>query len=304
MASSIASLFGPSAEEIVYAKQQEDQAKRQQQLQQGLAMQASPLAQQFYQAGYNMVSGLGGLFGKPMLDPAMTKAVEIRRLLADTNANDLNDPTKLTALAAQFGDAGYPKEALYFADRARTIAAENRAYELSMAKYQQDISEQVMEPNFKVKSTGDSVYMQNGKYYNAKTGARVAVEDLISVKDITVPTTPVGEIISIERTYLDDTDFSKDEKDRIAKFLDESAKLIQNEPGFRGKPKELALQEAWKRAVGKGVIAQTEDTFATKYIPGITTTDWVFRPELMNEVPFAPVESKSGKFKIIKIEKN
>jgi hypothetical protein len=304
MASSIASLFGPSAEEIVYAKQQEDKALRQQQLQQGLAMQASPLAQQFYQAGYNIVSGLGGLFGKPMLDPAMTKAVEIRRLLADTNANDLNDPAKLTTLAAQFGDAGYPKEALYFADRARTIAAENRAYELSMAKYQQDISEQVMEPNFKVKSTGDSVYMQNGKYYNAKTGARVPVEDLISVKDITSASTPaVSEVISIENLYLDDTDFSEQEKDRVAKFLDQYALAIQKEPDFVNKPKEVALKEAWKRSTEQGIIAKTEDTWITKYTP-FTATDWVFRPELMTEVPFKPIEDKSGKFKIKSITKN
>lgn len=303
MASSIASLFGPSAEEIVYAKQQEDKALRQQQLQQGLAMQTSPLAQQFYQAGYNIVSGLGGLFGKPMLDPAMTKAVEIRRLLADTNADDLNDPTKLTTLAAQFGDAGYPKEALYFADRARTIAAENRAYELSMAKYQQDISEQVMEPNFKVKSTGDPVYIQNGKYFNANTGEQVPVSELKSVKDLTTPSTPVSEVISIEKEYLKDTDFSEQEKDRVAKFLDEYALIIQKEPDYVGKPKESALKEAFRRAKEKGVIAKTEDTWITKYTP-FTATDWVFRPELMTEVPYAPVESGSGKFKIKSITKN
>ena len=42
MASSIASLFGPTAEEIVYAKQQQDIARRQAAEQQGMAMQSSP----------------------------------------------------------------------------------------------------------------------------------------------------------------------------------------------------------------------------------------------------------------------
>ena len=304
MAGSIASLFGPSAEQLVYDKQQQNKKDEQDRLRLALSMQTSPLAQQFYMSGYQTASGLGGLFGKPMLDPAMTKAVEVRRLLADTNADDLNDPAKLTALATQFGDKGYAKEALYFADRARTITGENRAYELSMAKYQQDISEQVMEPNFKVKSTGDPVYIQNGKYFNANTGAQVPVSELKSVKDLTTPSTPVSEVIAIEKSYLDDTDFSKEEKDRVAKFLDEYALIIQNEPDYVGKPKESALKEAFRRAKEKGVIAQTEDTWATKWIPGITTTDWIFRPERMTEVPFAPVESESGKFKIIKIEKN
>ena len=297
MAGSIASLFGPSAEQLVYDKQQQNKKDEQDRLRLALSMQASPLAQQFYMSGYQTASGLGGLFGKPMLDPAMTKAVEVRRLLADTNADDLNDPAKLTALATQFGDKGYAKEALYFADRARTITGENRAYELSMAKYQQDISEQVMEPNFKVKSTGDSVYMQNGKYYNAKTGARVPVEDLISVKDITSASTPaVSEVISIENLYLDDTDFSEQEKDRVAKFLDDYALAIQKEPDFVNKPKEVALKEAWKRSTEQGIIAKTEDTWITKYTP-FTATDWVFRPELMTE-------DKSGKFKIKSITKN
>ena len=124
MASSIASLFGPTAEEIVYARQQEDQARRQQQLQQGLAMQASPLAQQYYQAGYNIVSGLGGLFGQPMMDPRLTQAVKIRQVLGDTDVDDLNDPAALSKLSQKFQDEGLVREAVYFADRAKDLTAQ------------------------------------------------------------------------------------------------------------------------------------------------------------------------------------
>lgn len=304
MAGSIASLFGPSAEQLVYDRQQQNKKDEQERLRLGLSVQTSPLAQQFYLSGYQVASGLGGLFGKPMLDPAMSKAIDVRRLLADTNADDLNDPAKLTSLASQFGDAGYTKEALYFADRARSITAENRAYELSMAKYQQDISEQVMEPNFKVKTTGDPVYIQNGKYFNANTGERVTVENLISVKETVTSPPTVSEQISIEQSYLDDTDFSKEEKARVSKFLSEYADTISKEPEFVGKPKEVALKEAFKRARENGVIAKTDDTWVTRNIPFFTTTDWVFQPELMTKVPYAPTESNGGKFKIRKIEKN
>ena len=94
MANSIASLFGPTAEEIVYAKQQQDMARRQAAEQQGMAMQSSPLAQQFYQSGLNITKGLGALFGDaPMQDPRLAQSIKIRQILgdADVNARSLDD---------------------------------------------------------------------------------------------------------------------------------------------------------------------------------------------------------------------
>ena len=122
MASSIASLFGPTAEEIVYARQQEDKALRQQKLDRGLAIQSDPLSQRFYEAGYNIASGLGGIFGPaPMQDPRLGQSIKIRQILGDTNVSDLNDLNKVKTLSQKFAEAGLPKEAIFFADRATTL---------------------------------------------------------------------------------------------------------------------------------------------------------------------------------------
>jgi hypothetical protein len=130
MASSIASLFGPSAEEIVYAQQQQDMARRQAAEQQGMAMQSSPLAQQFYQSGLNITKGLGGLFGTaPMQDPRLGKNIQLRKILGSTGVEDLNDASKVSALSSSLGKAGLTQEALYFADRAKDL----KAYELELA---------------------------------------------------------------------------------------------------------------------------------------------------------------------------
>ena len=125
MASSIASLFGPTAEELMYSQQQLMKQQQQQQLQQNLSMQSSPLAQQFYQSGYNIASGIGGLFGgAPMADPRIAQSVKMRGILGDTGVSDLSDPKKVAALSQKFAEAGFAKEALYFADRAKELTAQ------------------------------------------------------------------------------------------------------------------------------------------------------------------------------------
>lgn len=135
MASGISSLFGPSAEELMYAQQQENVKRQQQQLQQGLAVQSSPLAQQFYQSGYNIASGLGNLFGSaPMADPRLARSIKSRQIMSDISAEDLNDPDKLKLLSQQFTEAQMPEAALYFADRENTIRVQDRDYVLDLAK--------------------------------------------------------------------------------------------------------------------------------------------------------------------------
>ena len=135
MANGISSLFGPTAEEFKYAQQQANKERQQQQLQQGLAVQTSPLAQQFYQSGYNIASGLGNLFGPaPMADPRLAKSIKSRQIMSEISAQDLNDPEKLSALAQQFTEAQMPEAALYFADRANTLNVQDRDYRLALAK--------------------------------------------------------------------------------------------------------------------------------------------------------------------------
>jgi len=123
MASSIASLFGPTAEEIAYAKQEEDKLRRQQQMYQAAALQPVPEAQAGYLAGYQAGGLLSGLFGtsNKLEDPRLAQSVKIRKILGDTNVSDLNDLNKVKTLSQKFAEAGLPKEAIFFADRATTL---------------------------------------------------------------------------------------------------------------------------------------------------------------------------------------
>jgi hypothetical protein len=126
MASSIASLFGPSAEEIAYNRQEEDKLKKQQQLFNMASLQPVPEAQIGYLTGYQMGGALTGLFGDgpELKDPRIAQSIKIRQILADTDVNDLTDPKKVSTLSTKFGEAGLAKEALYFADRARDLTAQ------------------------------------------------------------------------------------------------------------------------------------------------------------------------------------
>lgn len=123
MASSIASLFGPTAEEIAYAKQEEDKLRRQQQMYQAAALQPVPEAQAGYLAGYQAGGILSGLMGtgSQLKDPRLAQSVKIRKILGDTDVSDLNDLNKVKALSQKFAEAGLPKEAIFFADRATTL---------------------------------------------------------------------------------------------------------------------------------------------------------------------------------------
>lgn len=139
MASSIASLFGPSAEEIVYAQQEAGKQRQQQQLQNTLAAYQDPMARQFYQSGYNIASGAGNIAGAlfgdtPMADPRLAKSIQSRQIMSDVNIEDLNDPNQLSTLAQRFSEAGMPEAALYFKDRQNALETQQRDYEIEVAK--------------------------------------------------------------------------------------------------------------------------------------------------------------------------
>ena len=139
MASSIASLFGPSAEEIVYAQQEAGKQRQQQQLQNTLAAYQDPMARQFYQSGYNIASGVGNIAGAlfgdtPMADPRLAKSIQSRQIMADIGVEDLNDVGQLTTLSQRFSEAGMPEAALYFSDRKNALETQQRDYKLELAK--------------------------------------------------------------------------------------------------------------------------------------------------------------------------
>ena len=285
MASSIASLFGPSAEEIVYAQQQQDMARRQAAEQQGMAMQSSPLAQQFYQSGLNITKGLGGLFGTaPMQDPRLGRNIQLRKILGSTGIEDLNDASKVSALSSSLGKAGLAQEALYFADRAKDL----KAYELELATALEPvlISEVVTKDG---RAVGRNKYNQ---YFTLDDMKPVDPGSLQSVrlyeKDIAAGggEPSVSSQTSIEQSFLADTDLDRETKKRAANYLDQQAIIILREPAFKGATKEQALAEAYRRAIEQKVIRKKEPN-ALDALTGATSSqrrdfpfrqDWEYNP--------------------------
>ena len=280
MASSIASLFGPSAEEIVYAKQQEDQARRQQQLQQGLAVQSSPLAQQFYQSGYNMFSGLGGLFGKPMMDPRLTQAVKIRQVLGDTNVADLNDPAALSKLSQKFQDEGLAREALYFADRATSLAT---------AAYARDFKERELQAKYGTTKPTDyrvvnedgsisNVEQRGNRFFNSTTKEEITDFSLIRKAGELKPVTEAKAAtkVRLSNKFLNDTDFDRNVRLEIAQDIHERAIRIVNESRGSLEMSE-AEQQAYNEMLREGVIVEPS------FLQGVGArlnpfSDWQYNP--------------------------
>lgn len=128
--SSIASLFGPTAEEIVYDRNQQERLRQQAQLQQSLAGQETQAARDFYQSGYNIAMGVGkglaGAFGysDQMQDPRIAKSIAMRKAFSDLSAEDLNDPSKIAMISQLADEYDLPELKLWTADRERKLREE------------------------------------------------------------------------------------------------------------------------------------------------------------------------------------
>ena len=125
MASTIASLFGPSAEELVYDRQKEERDRQAQQYQTTLSgLRDTPGAATGYALGYQGGQGLGqalgGLFGQSseLEDPRIAKALQVRKAFEGITAADMNDPDKLSALVEKLQASGNPEAALQVNDMA------------------------------------------------------------------------------------------------------------------------------------------------------------------------------------------
>jgi len=147
MAGSIASLLGPSAEEIVYDLQQAEKLRQQAQLQQSLAGQETQAGRDFYQSGYNLTMGLGkalaGMFGysEQMTDPRIAKSVAMRKVFSDLSAEDLNDPSKISMLSEMADQYDLPELKLWTADRERKLLEEESVRSAREAKAAADAAE-------------------------------------------------------------------------------------------------------------------------------------------------------------------
>jgi hypothetical protein len=294
MANSIASLFGPSAEEIVYDRNQTEKIRQQAQLSQSLAGQETQAGRDFYRSGYNMTKGisegLAGLFGysSQMEDPRIANALKLRQILGDTSVDDLNDETKVSALSSRLGKEGLTPYSLYFADRAKDI----KKYNLELAT----ALEPVLLPDIVTKdgrTVGRNKYNQ---YFTLDDNERVDQGSLQSVrlyeKEVAAGSKePSGaSSLSIEQSFLADTDLDKETKRRAANYLDQEADIILREPRFKGATKEAALAEAYRRALENGVIRKKEPTFIDAITGNAERADFWMRQdwEFSPPSPLAP----------------
>ena len=112
MAGSIASLFGPSAEEIVYERQKEERERQDLNFYRGLQAIDVPGVATGMVAGRGIGQGLTqaaqGLFGtsQQLEDPRLAKALAMRQVFEGVTAADLRDPDKLEAMAQKAIDYG------------------------------------------------------------------------------------------------------------------------------------------------------------------------------------------------------
>lgn len=276
MASSIASLFGPTAEEIVYAQQQEDMARRQAAEQQGLAMQSSPLAQQFYQSGLNIAKGITGAFGPaPMQDPRLAQSIKIRQLLGDTDVTDLNDPEKLNLLSSEFAKAGLAREAMYFSDRATSLAT---------AAYEREFKERELEQKYGTRKPTDyrvlnddgsisNVEQRGNRYFNSTTGEEITDFSKIRKSTELKATKEAGGAtkIRLKKRFLSDSDFEPSVQDDIANEIYRRSIRIYN--NSRGSLKESEAEEqAYQDMLRDEVIVPS------RFAQGNPLSNWKYNP--------------------------
>ena len=133
------SLFGPSAEEIMYQQQQDERDRQAVEFYRGLGAVDVPGVRTGMVFGRGIGQGLTqavqGAFGTgPMQDPALAKATSIRNILGQTDLTNLNDPNMLDSLAQQMQQEGHFNEAVNLANRANTLRTQAAELELQRRK--------------------------------------------------------------------------------------------------------------------------------------------------------------------------
>lgn len=132
----IASLFGPSAEEIVYSRKKEDEdyaRKRALARYQGAGEGLGAFGWAA-RAGADTGETLRGMFGESIEDPLVSKYNRINQILNE-EGGDLNDPATLKRVAEKLQSAGYTNEAVRLYDRSGTLSASQSDLELKKLEY-------------------------------------------------------------------------------------------------------------------------------------------------------------------------
>ena len=288
MAKSIASLFGPSAEEIVYDRNQAERIRQQAQLQQSLAGQENRASRDFYESGYNMATGAGrglaGLFGysEQIEDPRIAKSLKLRQILGNTGVDDLNDETKLAALSASLGKEGLTREALYFADREKEV----KKYNLELNK----LGTITPVKDF-VLADGTPVGQNGYGQWSTLNGEPVSVSQLVTEKTYLAGATAgtkdvtAGAESDIELTLLSDIDLKKEDKEALARRIEQEADKILGKKG-NTLTREQARKNAFENLKETKVLRKTDRGLypLVKGAVGLDTDlpyfqDWQYVPE-------------------------
>ena len=137
----VASLFGPSAEEIVFArkKEEEDVARQKYAARlQGAGEGLGPFAWAA-KAGVDVGETLrtaGGMFGEKIEDPLIKKYNRINQILVE-EGGDLNDPKALKRVAEKLQAEGYTNEAVRLYDRSSALSTASRQLDIEEGKMTQ-----------------------------------------------------------------------------------------------------------------------------------------------------------------------
>ena len=134
----IASLFGPSAEEIVYARKKEDEDYERKRAAARYAGAGEGLGVFGWaaKAGADTGESLRGMFGKNIEDPLISKYNRINQILNE-EGGDLNDPAVLKRVADRLQAEGFSNEAVNLFDRSSSLSTTKRQLDIAEGKMTQ-----------------------------------------------------------------------------------------------------------------------------------------------------------------------
>ena len=176
----IASLFGPSAVEIVNKRKKEEEDRRFQEYLAALKGAGSTSERMGLMFGRQAGESLGGLIRAAMgksapVDPELEKASTIRGIVAKYRGQNLSDPDVLAAIGDEIAAAGYPEEGFNLSESAYTRRQQNVQLGKRTAtdKFEGSAGEVLFE------GPDGKFYTQDGKLYTGTPKRVISGTDLL-----------------------------------------------------------------------------------------------------------------------------
>jgi hypothetical protein len=246
MAGSVASLFGPSAEQIVYERQKEERERNDLNFYRGLQAIDVPGVATGMVAGRGIGQGLTqaaqGLFGESqeLEDPRIAKALQVRKAFEGFTAADLKDADKLEAVAETLASQGNLEAAMQLNAMASTARAASQQT-LSRTGVMFEYEGQLIRGGYT--DTGQAVGIDDqGRQFIIPGGATEVKEGDLA--------TPDAFEVGIGEDFADELGLS----DMEAATLMAEAKGVQAMPGNQRLDYPTALKIAYLR---KGLVDTT-----------------------------------------------